>query len=110
MSAATPAGANSCSRTGMRLAASRHAHTRQRLARFVRRTRSFSRSDPMHLGCLQLFLHRYKLERVAVMRGWGATPVHFKDGGNTNQMASKLASNEECKRLCPSCIRSCLRP
>src|SRR5215210_1023396 len=32
---------------------------RQRLARFVRRTLSFSKSDEMHEICLELFLHRY---------------------------------------------------
>ena len=38
---------------------------RQRLARFVRKTLSFSKSDEMHLTCLHLFLHRYNLERRA---------------------------------------------
>lgn len=37
---------------------------RQRLARFVRKTLSFSKSDEMHLNCLHLFLHRYNLERA----------------------------------------------
>jgi IS1 family transposase len=32
---------------------------RQRLARFVRKTLSFSKSDEMHEVCLMLFLHRY---------------------------------------------------
>jgi insertion element IS1 protein InsB len=32
---------------------------RQRLARFVRKTLSFSKSDEMHEVCLKLFLHRY---------------------------------------------------
>lgn len=32
---------------------------RQRLARFVRKTLSFSKSDAMHEICLFLFLHRY---------------------------------------------------
>ncbi len=32
---------------------------RQRLARFVRKTLSFSKSDAMHEACLRLFLHRY---------------------------------------------------
>ncbi len=32
---------------------------RQRLARFVRRTLSFSKSDVMHENCLRLFLHEY---------------------------------------------------
>lgn len=32
---------------------------RQRLARFVRRTLSFSKSDVMHDNCLRLFLHEY---------------------------------------------------
>lgn len=34
---------------------------RQRLGRFVRKTRSFSKSDQMHELCLRLFLHRYNL-------------------------------------------------
>ena len=41
---------------------------RQRLARFVRKSLSFSKSDEMHLTCLHLFLHRYNLERAAVIR------------------------------------------
>ena len=40
---------------------------RQRLARFVRKTLSFSKSDHMHLICLHLFLHRYNLERKAII-------------------------------------------
>ena len=36
---------------------------RQRLARFVRKTLSFSKSDRMHEVCLRLFLHRYNLSR-----------------------------------------------
>jgi len=35
---------------------------RQRLARFVRKTLSFSKSEVMHEICLRLFLHRYNLE------------------------------------------------
>ncbi len=34
---------------------------RQRLARFVRKTLSFSKSDVMHEICLRLFLYRYNL-------------------------------------------------
>ncbi len=34
---------------------------RQRLARFVRKTLAFSKSDRMHEICLRLFLHRYNL-------------------------------------------------
>jgi insertion element IS1 protein InsB len=37
---------------------------RQRLARFVRKTRSFSKSDRMHEVCLALFIHRYNRERA----------------------------------------------
>ena len=37
---------------------------RQRLARFVRKTLSFSKSDVMHEICLLLFLHRYNDERA----------------------------------------------
>ena len=32
---------------------------RQRLARFVRRTLSFSKIDVMHDACLRIFLHEY---------------------------------------------------
>ena len=34
---------------------------RQRLARFVRKSLSFSKSEEMHEICLRLFLHRYNL-------------------------------------------------
>jgi len=34
---------------------------RQRVARFVRKTLSFSKSDRMHEICLRLFIHRYNL-------------------------------------------------
>ncbi len=40
---------------------------RQRLARFVRKTLSFSKSLSMHDACLNLFLHRYNLERAAIL-------------------------------------------
>jgi len=40
---------------------------RQRLARFVRKTLSFSKSWLMHEACLKLFLHRYNLERAAIL-------------------------------------------
>jgi IS1 family transposase len=42
---------------------------RQRLARFVRKTLSFSKSEQLHLICLHAFLVRYNLERVAISRG-----------------------------------------
>ena len=38
---------------------------RQRLARFVRQTLSFSKSETMHEICLRLFLHRYNLGLVS---------------------------------------------
>jgi IS1 family transposase len=38
---------------------------RQRLARFVRKTLSFSKSETMHETCLRLFLHRYNLSLVS---------------------------------------------
>ena len=41
---------------------------RQRLARFVRMTLSFSKSAIMHEACLLLFLHRYKLERAILLK------------------------------------------
>lgn len=37
---------------------------RQRLARFVRRTLSFSKSDEMHELSLKLFVHRYNAEVI----------------------------------------------
>ena len=40
---------------------------RQRLARFVRKTLSFSKSLLMHDACLNLFLHRYNRERAAIL-------------------------------------------
>ena len=39
---------------------------RQRLARFVRRTLSFSKNDEMHEICLRLFLHQYN-RRIQIM-------------------------------------------
>jgi IS1 family transposase len=39
---------------------------RQRLGRFVP-TLSFSKSWLMHEACLKLFLHRYNLERAAIL-------------------------------------------
>ena len=41
---------------------------RQRLARFVRKTLSFSKSDEMHEVCLKLFLHRYNAEVAEIIR------------------------------------------
>ena len=38
---------------------------RQRLARFVRKSLSFSKSETMHEICLRLFLHRYNLSLVS---------------------------------------------
>ncbi len=40
---------------------------RQRLARFVRKTLSFSKSLVMPDVCLRLFLHRSNLERAAML-------------------------------------------
>jgi insertion element IS1 protein InsB len=40
---------------------------RQRLARFVRKTLSFSKSLFMHEACLRLFLHRYNCERASIL-------------------------------------------
>jgi len=40
---------------------------RQRLGRFVRKTLSFSKSTIMHTICLDLFLHRYNLERATLL-------------------------------------------
>ena len=42
---------------------------RQRLARFVRKTLSFSKSHQMHYCCLKLFICRYNLARKSVIRG-----------------------------------------
>ena len=42
---------------------------RQRLARFVRKTLSFSKSDAMHLVCLHAFLVRDNREQAAIR--WG---------------------------------------
>ena len=40
---------------------------RQRLARFVRKTLSFSQSLLLHEACLNLFLHRYNRERAIIL-------------------------------------------
>ena len=41
---------------------------RQRLARFVRMTLSFSKSVWMHEACLLLFLHHYNRERAILLK------------------------------------------
>jgi insertion element IS1 protein InsB len=41
---------------------------RQRLARFVRMTLSFSKCVLMHEACLLLFLHRYNRERAILLK------------------------------------------
>jgi insertion element IS1 protein InsB len=41
---------------------------RQRLARFVRRTLSFSKSETMHEICLALFIHRYNADCLIAPR------------------------------------------
>ena len=40
---------------------------RQRIGRFVRKTLSFSKSIFMHIVCLDLFLHRYNLDRLTLL-------------------------------------------
>ena len=40
---------------------------RQRLGRFVHETFSFSKIMPMHILCLDLFLHRYNLDRAILL-------------------------------------------
>ncbi len=40
---------------------------RQRLARFVRKTLSFSKSAVLHEACLLLFLHRYNRDRAIIL-------------------------------------------
>ncbi len=40
---------------------------RQHLGRFVRETISFSKSIFMHIICLDLFLHRYNLDRAILL-------------------------------------------
>jgi insertion element IS1 protein InsB len=40
---------------------------RQRIGRFVRGTLSFSKSIRMHIICLDLFLHRYNLDRAILL-------------------------------------------
>ena len=37
---------------------------RQRLARFVRKTLSFSKNDQSHENCLRLFLHEYNINKL----------------------------------------------
>lgn len=51
--------------TGMTAHIERWNNTlRQRLARFVRKTLSFSKSRAMHKACLLLFIHRYNRDRA----------------------------------------------
>ena len=47
----------------------------QRLARFVKKTLSFSKSEYMHLICLYLFFVRYNLERAVISRWWATTKI-----------------------------------
>jgi len=55
--------------TGETAHVERWNHTlRQRLGRFVRKTLSFSKSMLMHDACLDLFLHRYNLERISILK------------------------------------------
>ena len=42
---------------------------RQRSARFVRKTLSFSRPLVMYETCLRLFIHHYNLERAIILFG-----------------------------------------
>lgn len=42
-----------------------HNTLRQRLARFVRQTLSFSKSEVRHEICLRLFVHRYNLSLLS---------------------------------------------
>ncbi|MDT5269721.1 MAG: transposase, partial [Acidobacteriota bacterium] len=37
------------------------------LARFVRRTLSFSKSEKMHEACLRLFIHRYNCSHALTL-------------------------------------------
>ena len=41
---------------------------RQRLARLIRMTLSFSKSVVMHEACLPLFLHRYNPEQAILLK------------------------------------------
>jgi insertion element IS1 protein InsB len=51
------------SRLCLAIAVERFNNTlRQRLARFVRKTLSFSKSELMHLFCLRLFIWRYNMD------------------------------------------------
>jgi IS1 family transposase len=69
---------------------------RQRLARFVRKTLSFSKSEHMHLICLHLFLVRYNLDNAKALRLVLALQYF---------MAVRVAGKH---RLCFVCIKSCL--
>ena len=40
---------------------------RQRLGQITRETFSFSKTMPMHILCLDLFLHRYNLDRAILL-------------------------------------------
>ena len=55
--------------TGMTAHLERWNNTlRQRLARFVRKTLSFSKSLEMHEACLLLFIHRYNHEKARLWK------------------------------------------
>ena len=46
---------------------------RQRLARFVRKTLSFSKCDMMHETCLRMFLHEYNKNKLHNKQYWTTT-------------------------------------
>ena len=60
--------AETCAPQGVRARRVPIQSLRQRLARFVRKTLSFSKSPVMHEVCLRLFLHRYNLERASILK------------------------------------------
>ena len=60
---------------------------RQRLARFVRRTLSFSKTDAMHENCLRLFLHEYNRQKSGKNQD-NRADINLKDADSFEPMPS----------------------
>lgn len=70
---------------------------RQRLARFVRKTLSFSKSLVMHEACLKLFLHRHNRERAITLMP--TTHLQFSSGrGQVKNTAHPLDVRPQKRR------------
>ena len=74
---------------------------RQRLARFVRKTLSFSKSLVMHDACLKLFLHRYN--RCRELSASGEPRPGIQDDEHKNDETTLLHGFLLMSRVCSGC-------